>query len=179
MRSRKRWWVSCLQERQKEGSPGAPRRGHLTTLLPGLEEFPHSQGRAPGTGDACWGGARNLTAGCFSHSRPHVTSLTHPSFLFAPSSSDRFTVVLEKLHLGEEASSQFYPMYMKAGASLVTQQKRIYLPSRRYGFSHWVGKIPWRRAWQPTPVSLPGESHGQRSLVGYSPRGRKESDMTE
>ena len=33
----------------------------------------------------------------------------------------------------------------------------------------WVGKIPWRRAWQPTPVFLPGESHGQRSLVGYSP----------
>ena len=33
----------------------------------------------------------------------------------------------------------------------------------------WVGKIPWRRAWQPTPVFLPGESHGQRSLVGYGP----------
>ena len=43
----------------------------------------------------------------------------------------------------------------------------------------WVGKIPWRRAWQPTPVLLPGESHGQRSLVGYSPWGHKESDMTE
>ena len=40
-------------------------------------------------------------------------------------------------------------------------------------------KIPWRRAWQPTPVSLPGESHGQRSLVGYSPWGHKESDRTE
>ena len=39
-----------------------------------------------------------------------------------------------------------------------------------WGFSPWVGKIPWRRAWQPTPVFLPGESHGQRSLVGYSPR---------
>ena len=39
---------------------------------------------------------------------------------------------------------------------------------------------PWRRAWQPTPVFLPGESHGQRSLVrGYSPWGHKESDMTE
>ena len=38
---------------------------------------------------------------------------------------------------------------------------------------------PWRRKWQPTPVFLPGESHGQRSLVGYSPRGRKESDTTE
>ena len=33
----------------------------------------------------------------------------------------------------------------------------------------WVGKIPWRSAWQPTPVVLPGESQGQRSLVGYSP----------
>ena len=37
----------------------------------------------------------------------------------------------------------------------------------------------WRRKWQPTLVSLPRESHGQRSLVGYSPQGRKESDMTE
>ena len=43
----------------------------------------------------------------------------------------------------------------------------------------WVGKIPWRKQWQPTPVFLPGESHGRRSLVGYSPRGCKESDMTE
>ena len=43
----------------------------------------------------------------------------------------------------------------------------------------WVRKIPWRRAWQPTPVFLPGESHGQRSLEGYSPWGRKESDTTE
>ena len=47
------------------------------------------------------------------------------------------------------------------------------------GLIPWVRKIPWRRAWQPTPVFLPGESHGQRSLVGYSPWGRKESDTTE
>ena len=40
----------------------------------------------------------------------------------------------------------------------------------------WIGKIPWRRAWQPTPVFLSGESLGQRSLVGYSPWGQKESD---
>ena len=39
----------------------------------------------------------------------------------------------------------------------------------RCSFSDWVGKIPWRRAWQPTPVFLPGESHGQRSLAGDSP----------
>ena len=49
---------------------------------------------------------------------------------------------------------------------------------RRHRFYHWVGKIPWGRKWHPTPVFLPGESHGQRSLAGYSPWGRKVSDRT-
>ena len=49
---------------------------------------------------------------------------------------------------------------------------------RRHGFDPWVRKIPWRRKWQPTPVFLPGKSHGQRSLEDYSPWGCKESDMT-
>ena len=43
----------------------------------------------------------------------------------------------------------------------------------------WVGKIPWRREWQPTPAYLPGKSHEQRSLAGYSPCNHKESDRTE
>jgi len=47
---------------------------------------------------------------------------------------------------------------------------------QRHRFDPWVGKIPLKRAWQSTPVFLPGESHGQRSLAGY---GCKESDMTE
>ena len=46
-------------------------------------------------------------------------------------------------------------------------------------FSPWVGKIPWRREWQPTPVFLPGEFHGWRSLAGYRAWSCKESDMTE
>ena len=50
---------------------------------------------------------------------------------------------------------------------------------KRCGFDSWVGKIPWRRAREPTPVFLPGESHGQRSLAGYHPKGCKESDVTE
>ena len=50
---------------------------------------------------------------------------------------------------------------------------------KRRGFHSLVGKIHWRRKWQPSPVFLPGESHGQRSLAGYSPRGCKESDATE
>ena len=45
----------------------------------------------------------------------------------------------------------------------------------RRGFDPWVRKIPWRKAWQPTAVLLPGESHGQRSLVGYSPWGCRET----
>ena len=50
---------------------------------------------------------------------------------------------------------------------------------KRCRFDLWVWKIPWRRAWQPTPVFLPGEAHGQRSLVGYSLYDRKESNVTE
>ena len=50
---------------------------------------------------------------------------------------------------------------------------------KRRVFDPWVGKIPWRRKWPPTAGFLPGESHGQRSLEGYCPRGFKESDTTE
>ena len=53
------------------------------------------------------------------------------------------------------------------------------LQCRRPGFDPWVEKIPWRRAWQTTPVFLPRESHEQRSLASYGPWGRKEVDMTE
>ena len=55
----------------------------------------------------------------------------------------------------------------------------ICLQCGRPGFDPWVGKVPWRRKWQPTPVILPGKSHGQRSLVGYNPWGHKESNTTE
>ena len=56
------------------------------------------------------------------------------------------------------------------GGSVV---KTIHLTSRRCGFHPWVKKIPWRRKWQSTPVFLPGEFHGLRSLAGYSLRGCK------
>ena len=55
----------------------------------------------------------------------------------------------------------------------------IHLQWGRPGFNPCVGKIPWRKVWQPTPVFLPGESHGQRSLAGQSLQGHKELDMTE
>ena len=49
--------------------------------------------------------------------------------------------------------------------------------SKRPGFDPWVGKIPWRRAWLPTPLFLPGESHGQRSLVAYRLHGVAKSQI--
>ena len=48
---------------------------------------------------------------------------------------------------------------------------------KRSKFNPWVRKIPWRRAWKPTPVFLLGESHGQSSLEGYSPWGHNELDI--
>ena len=66
-------------------------------------------------------------------------------------------------------------------ASLVAQMVK-HVPAVRetwVRFNPWVGKTPWRRQWHPTPVLLPWKSHGWRSLVGYSPWGHKELDMTE
>ena len=58
-------------------------------------------------------------------------------------------------------------------------RKRRSIPASIPRFDPWLGMIPWRRKWQPTPVCLPQKSHGQRSQAGYSPEGRTELDMTE
>ena len=62
---------------------------------------------------------------------------------------------------------------------LVAQTVKNLPKCGRLGFDPWVRKIPWRRNWQPTPVILPGESHGHRSLAGYNLWGRKKSATTE
>ena len=64
-------------------------------------------------------------------------------------------------------------------ASLIAQMAKNPSTTQENWFDSWISKIPWRRAWQPTPVFLPEESHGQRSLAGYRLWGRKESDMTQ
>ena len=56
---------------------------------------------------------------------------------------------------------------VKTGASQVAQTVKNLPVMQETRFDPWVGKIPWRRKWQPTLVFSPGESHGQRSLVGY------------
>ena len=75
-------------------------------------------------------------------------------------------------------ASRGYPLQY-SWASVVAQMVKNLPAMRETWVPPWVGKIRWRRAWQPTPVFWPGESHGQRSLVGYSPPGHTESDMAE
>ena len=59
------------------------------------------------------------------------------------------------------------------GKEPACKKKKICLQCGRPGFNPWIRKIPWRRKWQPTLVLLPGKSHRQRSLAGYSPWGCK------
>ena len=74
--------------------------------------------------------------------------------------------------------SAFFFLTFFSQVSLVVKSP-LPIQETRWGFDPWARKIPWRRAWQPTPVFSSGKSHGQRSLVGYSPGVRKESDTTE
>ena len=62
-----------------------------------------------------------------------------------------------------------------SGKESTCQDKR----HKRCGFNPWVGKIPWRRKWQPTLAFLPAEFHGQKSPVGYGLWGYKELDLIE
>ena len=67
----------------------------------------------------------------------------------------------------------------RVGHDLLTEMNCQCRRGKRHGFGPWIGKIPWRRKWQPTPIFLPEKSHGQRSLAGYSLQGHKELDTTE
>ena len=69
------------------------------------------------------------------------------------------------------------PKYIVCGSPWWLSGRKLSCQCRTHWSNPWVGKIPWRRKWQPTPVFLPGKSHGQRSLGGYSPGVAKESDM--
>ena len=97
--------------------------------------------------------------------------LRHPMD-HTPSLSPRVRVLTGKnMNWNELTLSCWLPWWLSG--------KEPACPCRRCWFNHWVGKILWRKKWQPTPVFFPGESHGQRSLVGYSPWGHRESDTTE
>ena len=126
---------------------------------------------------------------------PHPTSDTHPLHSLGASPlvslSFNFLISIFELNIPTHKSVEKMKKFIMSGVLRVKSEnckkmitcssgdKECALQCRRLGFNPWVGKIPWRREWQPTPVFLPGESHGQRSLAGYSPWGGKKSDMTE
>ena len=103
---------------------------------------------------------------------------SQPASLFLTYLSISFTVYTEKTHPDRPHLASTESPKEREGASLVTQMVKICQQCRRRGFDLWVGKVPWRREWLPTPVFLPGEFHGQRSLAVFL-RGRKELDTTE
>ena len=111
------------------------------------------------------GGAGKITTLSELRFAPHyIVMPLSPSFLYGtPWTLPGFTTVTRGFPGGT------------SGKEYACQSRRC----KRHRFDPWVGKIPWRRAWQPTPVFLPGESHGQRSLRGYSPWGRRELGTTE
>ncbi|XDA85452.1 hypothetical protein R6Z07F_015228 [Ovis aries] len=74
----------------------------------------------------------------------------------------------------EAGSSWVYgPLFFSSGLPWWLSGKEAACQGRRHRFDPWIGKIPWRRKWQPTPAFSPGKSLGQKSLAGYSPWGPK------
>ena len=98
-----------------------------------------------------------------------------PAYRATPGTVSIRTHMVEKMPLVKVYASPLGFPACHGGKDSASQCRRC----QRRGFHPWVRNIPWRRTWQPTPALLPGESHGQRSLVGYSLWGPKESDTTE
>ena len=89
------------------------------------------------------------------------------------------SIVYIKIHSWVVPSMGLDKCIMIHGASPVAQMVKNLPAIQEIQFNSWVRKIPWRREWLPTPVCLPGEFNGQRSLANYSPWGHKELDTTE
>ena len=101
-----------------------------------------------------------------------------PGILISASSRPGFHMMCSAYKLNKQGDN-LQPWRTPFLISWRLRGKEVACQSRRHRFNPWVRKIPWRRKWLPTPVFLPGKSHGQRSLVGYSLWTCKELDMTE
>ena len=124
---------------------------------------------------------------CLCSERASICVASQKSHLEVfPSRSQRYTKA-SKLSLPDHQSCQFlgwgvdqaeilsWNILMK-GLPRWLSSKESTCQCWRHRFDPWIRKIFWRRKWQPTPVSLPGKSHGQRNLMGYSPWCHKELD---
>ena len=112
----------------------------------------------------------------FTHVFFHKDDLVLFLFFFSPTQIISNALSIKR---SSEVNKSHYPCQIWASqVALVVKKKKTRLRCRRHkrcGFNPWVRKIPWRRARWPTPAFLPGKSHGQRRLTGYSPWGYKQS----
>ena len=112
-------------------------------------------------------------ASILRHSAFFIVQLSHPYMTTGK------IIALTRRTFVDKVMSLLFNMLSRLDFPGGSDGKAFCLQCRRPGFNPCFRKIPWRRNWQPTPVFLPGKSHGWKSLVGYSPWGRKELDTTE
>ena len=126
------------------------------------------------------GEGRNLSAsrqGPGKQRTPHPTPISSLAIHAAQLRTGK--MIHDTLFLPRVCNSKIITLSMRKGFPCGSAGKESACNAGDLGLIPGLGKIPWRRAWQPTPVLLPGVSHGQRSLAGYSPWGHKELGMTE
>ena len=118
--------------------------------------------------------------------QPELSLVYNPHFKFKHThshTSHTHTNVSTSCLSGTTCRRELWPTLLSLTMMIIrfpggSDSKKICLQCRRPGFDPLVGKIPWRRERQPTPVFFPGEVHEQRNLTGYSPWGYRESDVT-
>ena len=154
-----------------------PRPGQVTELGVEASFWPGKQTR--GTVLCCISGQRQqpalslpgwrLTRGPTSH-LPHTLSLaTESCSNLCPTGTNSRGIALPQARSAPQVLTLSLATQCSHGRPRWLSGKEPTCQCQRCRFNPWVGKIPWRRAWQPSLVFLPGESHGYRSLVGYSP----------
>ena len=116
---------------------------------------------------------------CFSASGLVLGNQISESILLLPAEDKKKVRSATAGNTYSACSLLYHNPYLSGGLPSGTSGKELTCQCRRREFDLWVRKMPWRRAWQSTPVFLSGECHGQRSLAGYSSQGCKESDTTE
>ena len=119
----------------------------------------------------------SLTLTPIQEAHPYIWGLLISWFMFSPDLE--LTKTCNAYSVAQSCPTLCKPLDGSLGSPGGARGKELPCQCRRGQFHPWVGKIPWRRKWQPTPVFFPGESHGKRSLVCCSQSVHKKSDMTE
>ena len=168
------WKIPWMEEPGRLQSMGSQRVGHNWTTS--LSFFTFMRGRRKWhptpvflPGESQGGGAWWAAVSGFAQSRTRLKRLSSSSSSkLIPWLTDDINTLL-CTHILRSGRAQWLRTWRSfPGGASGKESACRHMRRKKLGFDPWVRKIPRRRAWQPTPVFLPGESHGQRSLEGYS-----------